>query len=87
MTPSSLSGKEEKWREWIEEVRGFIEASKAGMKSLLMRIEKAQEQGGPVNKDWVTNNEPLLAGESDISWRSLEALTEEATTQEGRHIG
>ena len=40
MTPNRFGGKEEQWREWQEEVRGFIDASRSGMEVLLRGVEK-----------------------------------------------
>ena len=40
MTPNRFGGKEEHWREWLEEVRGYIESTRPGMKALLLALER-----------------------------------------------
>ena len=76
MTPNRFGGKEELWRDWLEEVRGYIESARPGMKFLLLAVEKKQ---GPVDKTWVSQQNPLLARDSELLWRVLKALTEDGS--------
>ena len=40
MTAHKFGGKEEQWHKWQEEARGYIDATKTGMKTMLMEVEK-----------------------------------------------
>ena len=55
MTPNRFGRNEEQWREWQEEVRGFIDASRSGMKALLREIEK--EGTGSIKREWVAQKD------------------------------
>ena len=43
MTPHKVGGKEEQWRDWVEEVRGYIDTNKLGMKAVLIEIEETRK--------------------------------------------
>ena len=72
---------EEQWRDCLEEFRGFIGATKPGMKALLLEVEK--EQNTAVDKDWVSERSPMLAAEKEVLWRSLKALATRMGSQPG----
>ena len=41
MTPSKFGGNEEHSRDWLDEVRGYMETTRPGMKALLLVVEKS----------------------------------------------
>ena len=45
MTPKSVGPKKEQWREWVDEIRDFLDAVKPGMKDLLIKAEKVMMSG------------------------------------------
>ena len=76
MTPNTFGNKEEVWREWVEEVRDYLDAVKPGMKTLLIEIEK-EKDASSVDSQWAINKDPRLGAESIHMWRALKQLTED----------
>ena len=46
MTPSKFGNKIETWREWQEDVRGYLDGAKTGIKEVLQAIEREEQEEG-----------------------------------------
>ena len=46
MTPPKFGSKVELWREWQEDVRGYLDATKPGIKDVLQAIEHEEQEEG-----------------------------------------
>ena len=60
----------------MEEVRGYMDAVKPGMKEILTEAEKARENE-TVDVAWAVSHNPLLGAEAVQVWRALKKLTED----------
>ena len=72
MTPPKFGSKIETWREWQEDVRGFLDGTKSGIKEVLQAIEnEVQEEG----VDFVQQEYPHMVVESAALWRAMKFFT------------
>ena len=76
MTPAKFGSKTETWREWQEDIRGYFDGTKPGLKDVLQELENAEEEKG---HQYVEQNHPLFANEGPALWRALKALTEQGS--------
>ena len=76
VTPKAFGNKEEHRREWVEEVRGYMDAVKPGMRDLLIAAEKERDTT-VVDSAWACNKNMNLGQESIQVWRALKKLTED----------
>ena len=76
MTPKAFGGKEEGWRDWVDEIRDYMDLIRPGMKQLLIDAEMERD-ATIVDVDWACNRSPALGAESVAVWRALKKLTEE----------
>ena len=75
MTPKPFGSKEEHWREWVDEIRDYMDLIKPGMKRILTLAEKARDDE-TVDEKWALSQDPALGAEADLVWRALKQLTE-----------
>ena len=75
MTPKQFGNKEECWREWVEEVRDYLDLVKPGMRDLLIAAEKETDM--VVDVGWATGRQPELGKEATALWRALKKLTDD----------
>ena len=73
MTPGKFGNKVELWREWQEDVRGYFDGSKPGVKEALQALENEDEEEGA---DFILREHPAMACEGPSLWRALKNLTE-----------
>ena len=73
MMPSKFGSKVETWREWQEDVRGYFDSSKPGIKEVLQALENEDEEQGA---DFARREYLLMASEGPALWRALKNLTE-----------
>merc|ERR1712155_306559 len=57
MTPKNFGAKEEQWREWVDEVRDYMDVIKPGMKDILIKAEKLRDTV-TVDAAWATTENP-----------------------------
>ena len=81
MVPSRFGSKLERWREWQEDVRGYFDGTKRGIREALQALEHENEEQGI---EFIRHEYPLMALEGQALWRALKSLTEEGT--EARRI-
>ena len=68
MMPSKFGNKVDTWREWQEDVRGYFDSSKAGIKEVFQALENEEEEQGV---DFVMQEYPLMGHEGPALWRAL----------------
>ena len=73
MTPTKFGNKVELWREWQEDVRGYFDGTKPGIKEVLQTFENEEEEQ---SFDFVAQEHPGMAQEGPSLWRALKNLTE-----------
>ena len=81
MVPSKFGHKPERWREWQEDVRGYFDGTKQGIREVLQSLENENEEQGI---EFVRQRFPFMAPEGQALWRALKSLTDEGT--EARRI-
>ena len=73
LTPTKFGNKVEVWREWQEDVRGYFDGTKPGIKEVLQALENEEEEQGD---DFVVQRYSQMAHEGPALWRALKNLTE-----------
>ena len=73
MTPPKFGSKIETWREWQEDVRGYLDGAKPGIKEILQALENEEQEEGI---EFVQQEYPHLASASAELWRTMKFFTE-----------
>ena len=73
MTPVKFGNKVELWREWQEDVRGYFDGTRPGIREALQSLENEDEEQGT---DFIKQEHPSVAAEGQALWRALKNLTE-----------
>ena len=78
LLPKAFGSREEAWRDWVEEVRDYLDLIRPGMKAMLMAAELERDTV-VIDAAWAAGRDPQLGAESTAMWRALKKLTEEGT--------
>ena len=70
MTPPKFGSKVELWREWQEHVRGYLDATKPGIKEVLQALKNEEQEEG---LEFVQQEHAHMMGERCSSMESNEA--------------
>ena len=79
MMPAKFGNKVEIWREWQEDVRGFFDGTRPGIREALQSLENEDEEQGT---DFIRREYPGVAAEGQALWRALKISRRLGLTQD-----